>query len=109
LNVEQEVMPTPRILKETRVDSVSVDEEEICGSVTYEIEVGARRFAVRALDDEPGGASVMSPSDANALPEARELIDFIAVALGRESIQVYCGVAGAYRRIDNRTLEFKKH
>jgi len=102
-------MPTPRILKETRFEAVEADEEEIAGSVTYEVEVGARTFEVRAFDDEPGGATVSKPSDAHTLPESRDLIDFVVAVIGREIVQVYSSADGHYRTIDNRKLEFKKY
>ncbi len=102
-------MPIPRILKETRFDAVEADEEEIGGSVTYEIEVGSRKFEVRAFDDEPGGATISKPGDAHTLPEARDLIDFIVSVIGREIIQVYSSADGRYRTIDTQKLELKKY
>lgn len=102
-------MSSAHILKETRYDAVEVDEDDIPGGVSYKIAVGSREFEVRTSDNEPGGAVVVRPSDANLLPESRELIDFIVSTLGREIIEVHSSAEGRYRTVDVSTLAFKKY
>ena len=102
-------MSPAHIFKETRYDAIEDDEDEFPSGIVYEIIVGERSFVVRASDNEPGGAVVVRPFDANVLPESRELVDFIVAKLGREIIDVYSSAERRYRSIDLRTLAFKTH
>lgn len=103
-------MRIAKIVAQARSETIELDDgQEIPGCIRYEIAVGDRLFEIRAYDNEPGGASVSRPSDANLLPEARELVDFIVSVLGREIIDVYSSADGAVRRIDNKTLAFKTY
>lgn len=72
----------------------------------YDITVGQHVFKVRIYDDAPGVATVISPTDARTLPEARELVTFLTSALGCIGVWFYCGSVGTYRPVDIRTLEF---
>ena len=72
----------------------------------YVIAVDERAFQVRTYDDEPGIATVISPTDARTRPEARALVEFITSTLGCTGIQFYCGPVGTYRPVEIRTLEF---
>ena len=72
----------------------------------YVIAVDERVFQVRTYDDEPGIATVISPTDARTRPEARALVEFITSTLGCTGIQFYCGPVGTYRPVEIRTLEF---
>jgi hypothetical protein len=72
----------------------------------YDITVGERVFKVRTYDDEPGVATVISPTDARTRREARELVEFMTSALGCIGVKFYCGAVGTYRPVEIRTLEF---
>src|SRR5437870_2294506 len=72
----------------------------------YVVRVGEHGFQVRTYDDEPGVATVISPTDARTHPEARALVEFISSTLGCTGIQFYCGAIGTYRPVEIRTLEF---
>ncbi|ACK67768.1 conserved hypothetical protein [Rippkaea orientalis PCC 8801] len=72
----------------------------------YVIAVDEHLFHVRTYDDEPGVATVISPTDARTCPEARALVDFITSTLGCTSLKFYCGWIGTYCSVEIRTLEF---
>lgn len=72
----------------------------------YVIAVDESVFQVRMYDDEPGIATVISPTDARTRPDARALVEFITSTLGCAGIQFYCGPVATYRLVEIRTLEF---
>ena len=74
----------------------------------YVIAVDDRVFHVRTYDDEPGVATVISPTEARTYPEARELVEFITSCLGCMGIKFYCAAVGTYRQVESRTLTFKE-
>ena len=100
------------ITSKERFDDVAPENSD--GSVDYAyrgfnyvITVNERAFKVRTYDDEPGVATVISPTDARIRPEARALVEFITSTLACTNLQFYCHSAGTYRFVEIQTLQFK--
>ena len=99
------------ITRKERFDVVAPENPD--GTVDYAyhgfnfvITVDERDFQIRTYDDEPGIATVISPTDARTRPEARALADFITSTLRCTGIHFYCGPVGTYRPVEIQTLEF---
>ena len=100
----------PEIVSQQRFDDVGEADED--GYVDYAyhgfnyiIHVKDQQYNVRTYDDEPGVATVISPTDACQLRETPALLKFLKDSLNCSDFQLYHGTFG-YRRINPVTLEF---
>lgn len=99
----------PKILSQQRFDDVGDADEDgyvdyAYHGFNYTVEVANRKFNVRTYDDEPGVATVISPTDARHLAETTELLEFLADSLSCSRFQIYYGPIGSYKEVDPKTL-----
>ena len=100
------------IRQEDRFDNVG--EQDADGYVdyayhgyTYLISIAGQDFQVRTYDDEPGSATVVHPTTAHQLPQARDLVSFIISELGCTRVQFYHAQAGKFCPVDVQTFDFR--
>jgi hypothetical protein len=73
----------------------------------YSIGMDGIVFKVRNYDDMPGWFTVISPTLAIKLPEARHLVDYLRLQFGCREVDFYDAVTNTYRSVDLQTLEFQ--
>lgn len=72
----------------------------------YSVQNDGNMFLVRTYDDEPGCATVVSPTTAHAIGNLRQLVTFLNVEFGVSRIFLYKADLGRYAEIDLETLTF---
>lgn len=94
------------IARSERFDDVDEDAGYAYHGWNHEV-LGANVICqVRIYDDEPGRLTVVSPTNARVVPEARELVTYLLSSLGGSTVLFYDPASGSYRAIDCDTLEF---
>jgi hypothetical protein len=95
-----------KIVKSTRFDDVDHDlGHEYCGH-NYSVQNDGDMFLIRTYDDEPGCATVVSPTMAKANGNLRQLTTFLQAEFGVSRICLYKADLGRYAEIDLETLAF---
>jgi hypothetical protein len=72
----------------------------------YRITIAEQEFRVRTYDDTPSEAIVISPVSAQQLPQARQLVEYLAAELGCKIVKFYYGPTGGFRAVSFDTLDF---
>lgn len=94
------------ITSSNRFDDVDEDAGFTYHGWNYEVAGAAALFRVRVYDDKPGMLTVISPTNARVMPQARELLDYLLAADGGDTASFYEPISGTYRAVDTLTLEF---
>ncbi|GFM82598.1 hypothetical protein PSCICN_32900 [Pseudomonas cichorii] len=95
-----------KIVKSTRFDDVDQDlGYEYCGH-NYSVQNDGDMFLIRTYDDEPGCATVVSPTMTHANGNLRQLVTFLQTEFRVSRIWIYKGDLGSYAEIDLETLAF---
>ena len=95
-----------KIVKSTRFDDVDHDLGYEYRGHNYSVLSDGGMFLIRTYDDEPGCATVVSPTTAHASGNLRQLITFLQTDFGGSRIYLYQADLGRYAEIDLETLEF---
>lgn len=95
-----------KIVKSTRFDDVDHDLGYEYRGYNYSVQNDGDMFLVRTYDDEPGRATVVSPTTAQANGNLGQLVTFLRAELGVSRIRLYKGDLGSYGEIDLETLAF---
>lgn len=95
-------------MKSTRFDDVDHYAGYEYRGFNYDIQSDEDVFLVRTYDDEPGRATVISPSSMSKNANLRKLVEFLRSALAVSRIRLYKGESGSYAEIDLDSLAFCK-
>lgn len=95
-----------KIVKSTRFDDVDHDLGYEYRGYNYSVQNDGDTFLIRTYDDEPGSATVVSPTTAHANGSLEQLVTFLQAEFGISRIRLYKGDLGSYAEIDLETLAF---
>lgn len=95
-----------KILKTTRFDDVDHDLGYEYRGYNYDIQNEETVFVIRTYDDEPGQATVVSPTTMSANGSLRELVAFLQSELGVSRLSLYKDDLGRYAEINLDSLAF---
>ncbi|NVZ50118.1 hypothetical protein HX792_07220 [Pseudomonas sp. B6002] len=95
-----------KIVKSTRFDDVDHDLGYEYRGYNHSVQNEGNMFLIRTYDNEPGRATVVSPTRAQANGPLGQLVAFLQTALGVSRIWLYKSDVGSYAEIDLETLEF---
>ncbi|MCP2229201.1 hypothetical protein OKW12_004655 [Pseudomonas silensiensis] len=95
-----------KIVKFTRFDDVDHDVGYAYRGYNYDIQNEEDVFLIRLYDDDPGQATVVSPTTMSKNGNLRKLVEFLQAELGVSKICLYKGDLGSYAEIDLDSLAF---
>lgn len=95
-----------KIVKTLRFDDVDYDMGYAYRGFNYVIQNNDDEFLVRMYEDEPGAASVVSPTQMSKNRNLRKLVDFLKSELAVSKIYLLKGELGSYAELDLDSLAF---
>lgn len=95
-----------KTVKSTRFDDVDHDLGYEYRGHNYSVQNDGNMFLIRTYDDEPGCATVVSPTTAHANGNLRQLVTFLQTEFGVSRIRLYKSDSGSYAELDLETLAF---
>ncbi|HJV74905.1 MAG TPA: hypothetical protein VJ654_11835 [Noviherbaspirillum sp.] len=94
------------ITRSVRFDDVDEDAGYEYHGWSYDVESAGALFKVRRYEGDSESLTVISPTDARSKPEARALVAYLLEAIGGNTVSFYDSLAGKFRAVDVRTMEF---
>ena len=95
-----------KIVKSTRFDDVDHDLGYAYRGHNYSVQNDGKMFLIRTYDDEPGCATVVSPTTAHANDNLVQLVTFLQAEFEVSKVCLYKADLGRYAEIDLETLAF---